>query len=47
MLVAETSGTPDYESTRKFYSGMGYAQEATIKDFYAEGDDLAIFIKRF
>ena len=47
MLVAETSGTPHYESTRKFYSGMGYALEATIKDFYTEGDDLAIFVKRF
>ena len=47
MLIAETSGTPQYEPTRKFYLGMGYKQEATIKDFYIEGDDLAIFVKRF
>jgi ribosomal protein S18 acetylase RimI-like enzyme len=47
MLIAETSGTPLYEPTRKFYLGMGYRNEATIKDFYVEGDDLAIFIKRF
>jgi ribosomal protein S18 acetylase RimI-like enzyme len=47
MLIAETSGTPDYEPTRKFYIGMGYTVEATIKDFYSEGDDLAIFVKRF
>lgn len=47
MLIAETSGTPHYESTRKFYSGMSYALEATIKDFYTDGDDLAIFVKRF
>ncbi len=47
MLIAETSGTPHYESTRKFYAGMGYALEATIKDFYTEGDDLVIFVKRF
>lgn len=47
MLIAETSGTPHYEATRNFYHGMGYALEATIKDFYSEGDDLAIFIKRF
>jgi ribosomal protein S18 acetylase RimI-like enzyme len=47
MLIAETSGTAHYGSTRKFYEGMGYIQEATIKDFYIEGDDLAIFIKRF
>ena len=47
MLIAETSGTPDYESTRKFYLGMGYTIEATIRDFYSVGDDLAIFVKRF
>jgi ribosomal protein S18 acetylase RimI-like enzyme len=47
MLIAETSGTPDYEPTRKFYLSMGYRVEATIKDFYSEGDDLAIFVKRF
>ena len=47
MLIAETSGTPHYEPTRNFYLGMGYIMEATIKDFYTEGDDLAIFVKRF
>ena len=47
MLIAETSGTSHYEPTRKFYLGMGYTTEATIKDFYSEGDDLAIFVKRF
>ncbi len=47
MLIAETSGTPQYEPTRKFYLGMGYKVEATIRDFYTEGDDLAIFVKRF
>jgi ribosomal protein S18 acetylase RimI-like enzyme len=47
MLIAETSGTPHYEPTRKFYFGVGYENEATIKDFYSIGDDLVIFIKRF
>ena len=46
MLIAETSGTPLYDSTRKFYFSMGYENEATIKDFYTIGDDLKIFIKR-
>ena len=46
MLIAETSGTPLYEPARKFYFAMGYENEATIKDFYAIGDDLKIFIKR-
>lgn len=47
MLIAETSGSSHYEPTRNFYYGMGYALEASIKDFYSVGDDLAIFIKRF
>ena len=47
MLIAETSGTAEYEPTRKFYFGTGYAAEAVIKDFYSVGDDLFIFIKRF
>lgn len=47
MLIAETSGTPHYEPTRNFYVNMGYNMEATIKDFYIDGDDLAIFVKRF
>jgi ribosomal protein S18 acetylase RimI-like enzyme len=46
MLIAETSGTPHYEPTRKFYLGMGYTIEATIKDFYVVGDDLIVFVKR-
>jgi ribosomal protein S18 acetylase RimI-like enzyme len=46
MLVAETSGTPLYDGTRKFYFGMGYENAAIIKDFYTAGDDLIIFIKR-
>jgi ribosomal protein S18 acetylase RimI-like enzyme len=46
MVIAETSGTPPYEITRKFYLSMGYQPEATIKDFYTTGDDLFIFIKR-
>ena len=47
MIIAETSGTSHYEPTRTFYLNTGYKLEATIKDFYTEGDDLAIFIKRF
>ncbi len=46
MIIAETSGTPAYDATREFYVRTGYVQEATIKDFYSAGDDLAIFVKR-
>jgi ribosomal protein S18 acetylase RimI-like enzyme len=46
LLIVETSGLPKYEPTRLFYLGTGYALEATLKDFYSEGDDLVIFTKR-
>ncbi len=46
LLIAETSGKPQYESTRQFYLRCGYQWEATIRDFYAPGDDKAFFIKQ-
>jgi GNAT superfamily N-acetyltransferase len=45
LLFVETSGLPKYELTRKFYLGTGYTQDAIIKDFYSEGDDLVIYTK--
>jgi ribosomal protein S18 acetylase RimI-like enzyme len=45
LLVVETSGLPMYEPTRAFYLGTGYILEATLKDFYKDGDDLVIFTK--
>ena len=46
ILIAETSGTEEYASTREFYIRVGYVNEATIKDFYKPGDDLKIYTKR-
>ena len=46
ILIAETSGTAEYEPTREFYARVGYLNEATIRDFYKPGDDLKIYIKR-
>jgi ribosomal protein S18 acetylase RimI-like enzyme len=46
ILIAETSGTAEYEPTREFYVRMGYENEASIKDFYKPGDDLKIYTKR-
>jgi ribosomal protein S18 acetylase RimI-like enzyme len=46
IIIAETSGTAEYASTREFYVRTGYVNEATIKDFYSVGDDLKIFVKR-
>jgi ribosomal protein S18 acetylase RimI-like enzyme len=46
LLIVETSGLPKYEPTRAFYLATGYTLEATLKDFYSDGDDLVIFTKR-
>jgi GNAT superfamily N-acetyltransferase len=46
ILVLETSGLPEYASTRAFYLATGYTLEATLKDFYKDGDDLVFFTKR-
>jgi len=44
-LLAETSGTAHYASTRTFYEKMGYGLEARVRDFYALGDDQVIYRK--
>ena len=45
VLWVETSGTPHYEPTRRFYLKHGYDQEARLRDYYAAGDDQIIFRK--
>ncbi|MEM6805233.1 MAG: GNAT family N-acetyltransferase [Bacteroidota bacterium] len=45
ILIVETSGTPDLELTREFYRKKGYTQEASIREFWDEGDDKIIFWK--
>ena len=45
-FLIETSSLPSYDLTRKFYLKHGYDQEATIRDFYADGDNQVIFRKR-
>ena len=46
LAYAETSGRELYASTRAFYTSCGYSIEATLKDFYASGDDKCVFSKR-
>jgi len=44
-IYAETSNRGQYAPTRAFYERCGYHLEALLKDFYAPGDDKAIFVK--
>jgi len=45
VLIADTSGTAEYERTREFYRKNGYSEEARIRDFWAVGDDKVVFWK--
>jgi GNAT superfamily N-acetyltransferase len=45
LIIVETAGRPDYAATRRFYEGRGYRATATIRDFYAPGDDQVVFVK--
>lgn len=47
LLVIETSSLPRYESARRLYQRQHYDEVARLKDFYAEGDDRVVYIKRF
>jgi ribosomal protein S18 acetylase RimI-like enzyme len=46
QIYIETSGLPTYEPTRTFYDRCGYELEATIRDFYAPGDDKLVYVRR-
>ena len=45
VLIADTSGTPEFKQTRAFYRKNGYSEEARIRDFWAEGNDKVVFRK--
>jgi len=45
LLLIETSDTPPYLPAREFYESCGYKCEATVRDFYAPGDSLLIYVK--
>jgi len=46
LVVVETAGRADYESTREFYRRRGYEAISVIPDFYAPQDGKVTFVKR-
>jgi ribosomal protein S18 acetylase RimI-like enzyme len=47
LIVLETSSTPLYDRTNRFYIKLNYTQASRIADFYGPGDDQVLYIKRF
>lgn len=45
QMFLDTSGRQQYKPTRAFYEHSGYRVAATLKDFYAPGDDKIIYSK--
>ncbi len=46
MMVIYTSSTEPYAPARKLYMAAGFAQIATIPDYYTDGDSLQIYRRR-
>jgi ribosomal protein S18 acetylase RimI-like enzyme len=46
LLVVDTSGTAQYDRTRDFYVRCGYTTAARVPDYWSDGDDLVVFVKR-
>ncbi|MDD2252060.1 MAG: GNAT family N-acetyltransferase [Dehalococcoidales bacterium] len=46
LILIETSSSPAYENTRKFYVSNGYQLASCIPDFYAPNDDRLTYCKK-
>ena len=47
LIVIWTSSREEYAPARRFYLRMGCTLQTQITDFYARGEDLCVFVKRF
>jgi ribosomal protein S18 acetylase RimI-like enzyme len=45
LLLVETSGQPGFAAARAFYSKLGFSHEATIRNYFAPGDDKLVYTK--
>ena len=45
LMVVETSATAEFSAARAFYARSGYDEEARIRDYWTDGDDLVVFTK--
>ena len=45
LLLVETSSKPMFETARMFYAKCGFIHEATIRNYFEDGDDKLILTK--
>lgn len=45
LLLVETSALPAFDRARAFYRACGYDEEARVRDYYEDGDDMVLFRK--
>jgi ribosomal protein S18 acetylase RimI-like enzyme len=46
MILADTSSTPQYALTQRFYLQNGFQEVARVRDYYYPGNDRITFCKR-
>lgn len=46
LLIVETSSDDAQIGARNFYKKIGYTQAAVIKDFWKDGEDKIVFLKK-
>jgi GNAT superfamily N-acetyltransferase len=46
LIIIDTSSTPLYDHTNRFYQKAGYKLDCQITDYYGPGDDIIIYEKR-
>ena len=45
LVIVETSSTAAYARAREFYAHLGYDEEARVRDYWEDGDDMIIYRK--
>lgn len=45
LLLVETSALPAFDRARAFYHACGYDEEARVRDYFQDGDDMVLFRK--
>jgi ribosomal protein S18 acetylase RimI-like enzyme len=43
LLLVQTSADPAFDRARAFYAALGYDEEARVRDYFGDGDDMVLF----